>query len=298
MIADMIETAVEAPGAPPGSDEWQTRCSSSKLAAILGVSPWQTPFEVWHRLAGHIRGSEEPTPAMLRGTHLESGIIDWWHAMNPDWEVEETGTWQSKEHPWLYDTPDSLALDPSGRPWTLEVKTTTTWDGWGPDGSITIPPYYGAQTICHEAVMGVPCLVIAVGPDFKMRTYVRDSPQWMIDSILDEVRAFLDTLPGGPAEQEPEPGVPVDLSAAVASTPVYRGWARRLDDDDAAAEDLAFARIALDEARARFEAYRMILFLSMDEAEALKWRGRTLMSRRTDGSLYVADAETLRGVIE
>lgn len=297
MIADMIETAVEAPGAPPGSDEWQTRCSSSKLAAILGASPWQTRFEVWHRLAGHIRGSEEPTTAMLRGTHLEAGIIDWWHAMNPDWEVEETGTWQSKDHPWLFDTPDALALDPDGSPWTLEVKTTTTWDGWGPDGSITIPPYYSAQTICHEAVMGVPCLVIAVGPGFQMRTYVRDSPRWMIDSTLDEVRGFLDTLPGGPAEQEPEPDVPVDLSAAVASTPVYRGWHRHLDDDNAAAEDLAFSRIALDEARARFEAHRMILFLSMDEADALKWRGRTLMSRRTDGSLYVADAETLRGVI-
>ena len=110
-IADMVTAARPADPATPGSDGWKRRCTASKIAPILGVSPWESRYEVWHTLAGHPM-PDETTYAMLRGTHLEQGVIDLWHALNPDWEVEETGDWQSIDREWLFARPDGLLLDP------------------------------------------------------------------------------------------------------------------------------------------------------------------------------------------
>lgn len=295
-IADLVTAARPADPAAPGSGRWKRRCTASKIAPILGVSPWQSRYEVWHNLAGHPMPSETTYP-MLRGIHLEQGVIDLWHALNPDWEVEETADWQSIEREWLFARPDGLLLDPTGRPWALEVKTTTTWEGWGPDGSTVIPVQYDCQTICQKAVLGLPVLLVALGPGFEMRVYERDPDPWVIDGTMEEVAAFLDTLPGGPAEQEPEPWL-ADEPTVKRVTPIYRGWRRTLDDDDPDALALADARLALDEAESRYQAARMVSLLRMQQAETIRWRGRTLMSRKSDGSLYVAPADTLREVIQ
>lgn len=293
-IADSITEAKPVPGALPGSPEWRTRCTASKIAPILGLSRWQTRYEVWHDLAGHTpEAPAEPTYPMLRGTHLEPGIIALWHALNPNWEVEETGNWQSLSRPWLYARPDALARDPEGRAWCLEVKTASSWSEWGPDGTSKVPTEYHCQTVCQRAVTGLPVLLVVLGPGFEMRTYVRDPDLWVVDVMLDEVRAFLDTLPGGPDEREPEPGA-TDEETVLAATPVYRGWKRDLPDDDPDALALARARVDVDDALAREQACRMVLLLRMEEAESLRWRGRNLMSRKTDGGVFVATADTLR----
>ena len=66
----------------------------------------------------------------------------------------------------------------------------------------------------------------------------------------------------------------------------------RKSDPDALA--LARARVDVDDALAREQACRMVLLLRMEEAESLRWRGRNLMSRKTDGGVFVASADTLR----
>lgn len=294
-IASRITAATLAPDAPPGSPEWSRRCTASKLAPILGVSKWTSRFEVWHMLAGHLP-PQEPTYAMLRGTHLEAGVLSLWHALHPDWQVESTETWQSVDLPWLYATPDALALDPDDEAWGLEVKTCSTWDGWGPDGSTIIPAEYDCQTIVQARVLGLPVLVIALGPGFEMRTYMRRPHPWTTESMLDEARAFLDTLPGGPAEQVPDLG-PEDEPTLLEVTPIYRGWKRPLADDDEDAARLAAAVLAADEADAALAAARLAAAERLQEAEALQWRGVTLISRRTDGALHTARPSTLRKVI-
>jgi putative phage-type endonuclease len=58
---------------PQGSPEWLayrlTRRNASESAAVLGVSPWTTPYQLWL----HKTGRDEPkvTQAMQRGTDLE-----------------------------------------------------------------------------------------------------------------------------------------------------------------------------------------------------------------------------------
>lgn len=58
---------------PQGSPEWlayrQSRFNASESAAVLGLSPWQTPYQLWLQKTG--RAANKPNAAMLRGTELE-----------------------------------------------------------------------------------------------------------------------------------------------------------------------------------------------------------------------------------
>lgn len=47
----------------------------SKAAAVLGLSPWSTPWEVWASLTGRAPETA-PTPAQLLGTRLEQAVMD------------------------------------------------------------------------------------------------------------------------------------------------------------------------------------------------------------------------------
>lgn len=56
-----------------GSAEWREHRrkyrNASETPIVLGVSPWQTPYQLWQHKLGLIE--PEVTPAMLRGTQLE-----------------------------------------------------------------------------------------------------------------------------------------------------------------------------------------------------------------------------------
>ena len=56
-----------------GSAEWhqhrRKHRNASETPIILGVSPWQTPYQLWQIKLGLVE--QEVTPAMLRGTQLE-----------------------------------------------------------------------------------------------------------------------------------------------------------------------------------------------------------------------------------
>lgn len=56
-----------------GSAEWldyrRSRFNASESAAVLGLNPWQTPYQLWLEKTG--KSQTKPNAAMLRGTELE-----------------------------------------------------------------------------------------------------------------------------------------------------------------------------------------------------------------------------------
>ena len=56
-----------------GSPEWleyrRSRRNASETAAVMGLSPWSTPYQLWLEKTG--RASAKVTHAMQRGTELE-----------------------------------------------------------------------------------------------------------------------------------------------------------------------------------------------------------------------------------
>ncbi len=56
-----------------GSEEWLTyrmgMRNASESAAVMGISPWTTPYQLWLQKTGRL--TQETTPAMAHGTRLE-----------------------------------------------------------------------------------------------------------------------------------------------------------------------------------------------------------------------------------
>lgn len=134
---------------PQGSPEWLAyrlqKFNASESAALLGVSPWQSPYQLWLSKTG--KASNRPNAAMLRGTELEpaaraayedqTGLV-----MQP--LVLEAGRYSASL--------DGMTLDGD---LVLEIKCPvrgTRSDLWQDVASGTVPEHYAVQ-VQHQLMV-------------------------------------------------------------------------------------------------------------------------------------------------
>jgi putative phage-type endonuclease len=188
--------------ATPDNPEWhalrRAGITASEIAAVAGLSPWDSPFSIYHRKANGWEVADNE--AMANGRRCEPVVADWWaETQDPldNLAVEQSGLIAHPGRSWQLATPDRLiyracpACGGSGldgdldsddwlgacpdclgsRPGTtggplavLECKWTSRWDGWGDDAD-DIPVYYRAQLLWQMDVVGVDegHLAVAVG---------------------------------------------------------------------------------------------------------------------------------------
>ena len=181
----------------PGTDAWQKLVSASKVAAILGISPWESPYSLWMTMTGRVPREEKDTPAIRRGNYLERGVIEWWVDQHP--EIHDWGAQvPARLDDWAIATLDILATldEAEDRFLICEVKTTSSWDEWGEPGTDAIPAHYYAQVLwqlaCEpKAERGY---VAVLGPFLDFREYVIERDQAVIDDLIRRCRAFYDSL--------------------------------------------------------------------------------------------------------
>jgi putative phage-type endonuclease len=148
---------------------------SSEIAAIAGLSPYESPIDVWQRrMQGHV---EEPeTQPMKRGRMLEPAIAAW-YAEDTGYEVQTCGTFRSRTHPVVIATPDRIAVH-QGDMRAVELKTADWYmaDAWGPAGTDEVPQHYLAQVAWEMAATGLPVadLGALIGMDFRIYHFTRD----------------------------------------------------------------------------------------------------------------------------
>lgn len=185
----------------PGSPEWNRIITASKVAAILGLSPWDSPRSMWHRMHGDLPREEE-TGVMKRGHYLEPAILAWWRDRHPEFEALKQQP-AFKLGDWAAATPDMSAylIDPAPEPGQyvdglerqvlVEAKSTAMdWDG-------ELPAYYLTQVIWQMHVSGIHrCYVPVIGPRLQFEEYVVDYADYAEDAALLEARAreFYDSL--------------------------------------------------------------------------------------------------------
>jgi putative phage-type endonuclease len=146
---------------------------ASEIAAVLGISPWESPFSLyWRKVNGW---DYEPSDEMSAGTRLEPVIADWWaDTFDPleNLDILEAGLLAHDERPWQLATPDRV-LCSSDDPWgaggalaVLECKYVAhSWDGWGEPDSDDIPVYYRSQVLWQCDVLDVrDWYLAALGP--------------------------------------------------------------------------------------------------------------------------------------
>jgi len=115
--------------------------SASKAAPMLGLSPWDSPRAMWHKMKGDLAWDEE-NAAMERGNLCEPAVLAWWrkHNEHADWREQVT----IEHEDWCLATPDALAVV-DGSEVLIEAKTAAKMDDWGTPGTDEIPVHYLVQ---------------------------------------------------------------------------------------------------------------------------------------------------------
>lgn len=129
------------------------RLGGSEVAAVLGLSKWQSPFSLWHRKAGNV--PEQPDSlVMSMGRLLEQVIGRAFVERHPELRVCRTGTWVHRDRPWQLGSPDWIAYQAGHEPVIVEGKTVDDDWEWGEEGTDGIPPYYLTQCRWYLDVFG------------------------------------------------------------------------------------------------------------------------------------------------
>lgn len=178
----------------PGTPQWeQARAglciTATEIAAVLGFSPWQSRFSLWHKKAGLPTAPFQSNPAVEWGSRLEDAVAQKFadeHSM----ELHKTGTWRHRDRDWQRATPDRI-----GDNCLVEVKTSPFGDEWGPSGSDTIPLYYRCQVQWQMDVTGYRTTHVALlvsGHDY--REYVVEYDETDAKLLRDAAERFLDEV--------------------------------------------------------------------------------------------------------
>jgi putative phage-type endonuclease len=189
----------------PGTPEWaearDRRMTSSRIAAVLGLSRFDSRFSLWHRMAGRIAETPQ-NDEMEAGIRLEPAICGKFADEHPDLAVVETGTFVHVDRTWQVATPDRLVstrIENGSRLLpvaALEAKFALFPDEWGDPGTDEIPPMYLAQTRWQLDTLGLDTCHVQVffGACAEFREYTvrrHDDDQAM---MRERAQEFLESI--------------------------------------------------------------------------------------------------------
>lgn len=168
---------------------------SSDAAAILGISPWRTPLDVY---LDKVQPRKEESDSnrikvLTRGKRMEPYVIDLL-AEETGLEIVRRGErYIDPEHPFIAAEIDAEAA--SGE--NIEIKTVSPFKAkeWGAEQTDEIPVHYAAQVMHALMVTGRDVCVMGVligGDDFRIYRVERDDQ--IIDAILAHELEFWDRV--------------------------------------------------------------------------------------------------------
>lgn len=275
----------------PGSQEWHDAraegVGGSEVGAILGLSPWESRFSLWHRKRGLI-GPVEETPEMEWGTRLEPVILDKFRDTHPELDFDlANGTFCPPDRPWQIANPDLLATDA-----VVDAKFSVFGDGWGTPGSDEVPPHVRCQIVWYMDVLSaeVGYLAVLVG-GYDYREYRVDYDPQEALFLRSQAATFLDEVAN---DIRPD----VDEHSQTYQTirelhPDIDGTDIELDTDLAGA--YVDARAALKTAETSEQYARSRVAEAMGNAKRARWDDYTIATRqaRGEGRPYVVAGRKL-----
>lgn len=279
------------PPLTPGSPEWFAHMSASKVAAVMGTSPYESRFSLWLRMHGDL-GPQDVTDDMRRGHYFEAAIAAWFADQHPELTIAPSECWRHDTEPWIA-TPDRVTSQALDTWWPLEVKTDAGGDPeWGESGTAQVPAGYYDQVQWQMLVMGAPCCHVAVAlPFFDLREYLVPFDPDRAAVIEAEVRAFMASLDTG---ERP------DLDAHGATYLALRDLHPDINGEKVeltfdTAEEFVGAKAAVKHAKAREQAAVSEVAAAMGDAQTAVFDGITVATRqaKNGGTPYVVAARNL-----
>ena len=137
-----------------------TGVGGSDMSAILGISHYATPLDIWLSKTGRNNPEKKDSWAIRKGNRLEGELRQWFKDTHPELEVRD-GTdlsLTSRQYPHMLASLDGYLYDPASESFgVLECKTANSYraqDWRDDDGSPCIPDYYLVQVQHYLAVTG------------------------------------------------------------------------------------------------------------------------------------------------
>ena len=188
-------------------DDWLAGRNSqgiggSEAAAAVGMSPWQTPLELWKLKIGAIPPKDlSGNAAVEQGNRMEPILRDFYMSTHTEYDLDyhPYDLLYQKERQWLFATLDGELTDEDGRHGILEIKTATPngkagWEKWA-NGNL--PQNYYIQTLHQLLATGydfvrVFAALYSMNGDITLREYEIERSDVEVDLawLLDEETAF------------------------------------------------------------------------------------------------------------
>lgn len=158
---------------------------ASDAPAVLGLSPWRTPLEVFLEKTGRASPQEESLPMRI-GKALEPVVLEAF--------TERTGLVVERlqerircpRFPWRWATVDAIAGSA-----LIEAKTSGEFAEWGDEGTDQVPRHYIVQVQHALACTGLALAYVPVliaGRDFRVYEVARD--ERIIEVVTEREREF------------------------------------------------------------------------------------------------------------
>lgn len=132
----------------------------SDMSAILGISHYATPLDIWLSKTGRNNPEKKDSWAIRKGNRMEGELRQWFKDTHPELEVWD-GTdlsLTSRNYPHMLASLDGYLYDPASESFgVLECKTANSYraqDWRDDDGNPCIPDYYLVQVQHYLAVTG------------------------------------------------------------------------------------------------------------------------------------------------
>ncbi len=155
----------------------QSGIGGSDAAAVVGLSKYRTPLDVYREKIGEAEPFEQ-TDAMYFGTLLED-VIAGEYARRTEQQVRRVNkTFRHKDLPYMMAHVDRMIV---GKKKGLECKTAGKWfkrEDWGDEGSDLVPPDYLLQCQHYMEVIDLHEMDLAAllaGNDWRIYTLKRDA---------------------------------------------------------------------------------------------------------------------------
>lgn len=185
----------------------RTGIAASEVEAVLGLSRYKSPLDVWAEKTGRVQPDWSPKSQAAKMGHLLEPVVatlaeEWYNDTEHNVVLSQGETTVSRAFPWMIATPDrhviSMGVDAWGDRiemdrWLLEIKTKSwhTFKDFGAPGTDQMPDGILLQTLWQMAVIGAERCDVAVlvdGREFQMfrNTYNEE----LLTAVQDRVYDF------------------------------------------------------------------------------------------------------------
>lgn len=265
------------------------RIGASDVGAIVGVSHFATPLQVWHRLATGERVPE--SVAMRMGHMLEPVVSALWTEESGDAMIEGSDRdflVTNDDYRFASVSPDRYFRDVGGTTYIVECKSTSLRIA-----EESLPKSWYCQLQYQLAITEMPYGAIAWlsnGREFGAVTYERNDE--FCDWLLKKVEAFWRSLQSGEAPE----ATPDDADFVFKKLGVPGTTTTASPETIAAITRYRELRDAVRDAETEMDSLAKSIKLAMGSSECLVADGNTLATWRPRNGSRTIDVKKLREI--